>query len=294
MTPRTEDQEERTLTDSLLGPLANLRIMVVNDDGIDAPGLALLTRAARTYCPDVWVVAPATNQSAKSRSMSFRSEVAVESLEPRTLAVHGTPVDCALVGLNGLIPGRRPDLVLSGVNSGGNLADDVGFSGTVGACLESAQEGVPAIAFSQLRAGPKLVKPNPVDWTCAEALCASLLPGLVAAISEPRTVLNVNFPAVSSPQALKGLIVTHCGWRDAPTLVEERPRAGDRRIFMIAPLRDNVANESECDLGRAEDGCVTVTPVTLDATDHGGLPATREALRHIEVDRCWQQGEGAS
>ena len=262
--------------------------MVVNDDGIDAPGLDLLARAARSHTDDVWVVAPATNQSAKSRSMSFRAEVEVQSLGPRTLAVHGTPVDCTLVGLNGLIPGRRPDLVLSGVNSGGNLADDVGFSGTVGACLESAQEGVPAIAFSQNRAGPKLVKPNPVDWSCSEALCAGLLPLLTAAINTPGTVLNVNFPAVSSPGQLQGLDVTHCGWRNAPTLVEERPRSGDRRVFMIAPLRDNVANEPQCDLGRTGAGYVTVTPIVLDATDHTRLPEVRDGLDAIDLASVWQ------
>ena len=121
-----------------------------------------------------------------------------------------------------------------------------------------------------------------------------MLPDLVSTITEPRTVLNVNFPAVTSPDELNGLTVTHCGWRDAPTLVEERPRSGGRRIFMIAPLRDNVANEPDCDLGRTEAGYVTVTPVLLDATDHNRLPATREALKHLDVSAAWQPGKTAS
>ena len=251
------------------------RIVVVNDDGIDAPGLSILERAARRCCEDVWVVAPAANQSGRGRALSWRRNVQVELRGERRFAVHGTPADCVLIALNGLLGAHGADLVLSGVNAGSNLANDIGSSGTVGACFEAAERGVPAIAFSQSHVGQS----GRNRWVCAEGLTAHLLPRLFDALRSPRRVLNVNFPALADGEAVAGLEVTHSGWREGPTSIEERPSTRGRRVFHIYTIREDKPNEPGCDLDLVRRGCVTVTPLGLDQTCHEDLAGMRACLR---------------
>ena len=253
------------------------RIVVVNDDGIEADGLSVLERAARECCDDVWVVAPAENQSGRGRALSWRQHVQVEPRGERRFAVHGTPADCVLVALNGLLGARGADLVLSGVNAGSNLANDIGSSGTVGACFEAAERGVPAIAFSQRHAG----RSGRNRWACAEHLTAKLLPDLFDALRSPRRVLNVNFPALAQGEAAAGLAVTHSGWRDGPCSIEERPPTRGRRVFHIYTIRDDQPNEPDCDLDLALRGYVTVTPLSLDQTRYEDLAGMRARLRDV-------------
>ena len=253
------------------------RIVVVNDDGIDAHGLSILERAARHCCEDVWVVAPAENQSGRGRALSWRQNVQVEPRGERRFAVHGTPADCVLIALNGLLGTRGVDLVVSGVNAGSNLANDIGSSGTVGACFEAAERGVPAIAFSQQHAGGN----DPDRWSCAEHLTARLLPCLDDALCSPRRVLNVNFPARANGQEVAGLEVTHSGWREGASSIEERPSARGRRVFHIYTIREDEPNEPDCDLDLALRGYVTVTPLSMDQTHYDDLDGMREHLRDV-------------
>ena len=250
------------------------RIVVVNDDGIDAHGLSILERAARHCCEDVWVVAPAENQSGRGRALSWRQNVQVEPRGERRFAVHGTPADCVLIALNGLLGAQGADLVLSGVNAGSNLANDIGSSGTVGACFEAAERGVPAIAFSQKHAG----RSDRNAWACAERLTAHLLPRLFDALCSPRRVLNVNFPALADGEAAAGVEVTHSGWREGPSSIEERPSNRGRRVFHIYTIREDAPNEPDCDLDLALRGYVTVTPLGLDQTRYEDLAAMRAHL----------------
>ena len=251
------------------------RIVVVNDDGIDAHGLSILEHAARSCCDDVWVVAPAENQSGRGRALSWRQNVQVEERGERRFAVHGTPADCVLVALNGLLGEPAVDLVVSGVNAGSNLANDIGCSGTVGACLEAAELGVPAIAFSQRHAG----RDERHLWVCAEGLTAHLLPHLFDALCSPRRVLNVNFPALADGEAVAGVEVTHSGWRVGPTSIEEGPPVRGRRVFHIYTIREDEPNEADCDLDLVRRGYVTVTPLGLDQTRHEDLADMRARLR---------------
>ena len=250
------------------------RIVVVNDDGIDAHGLSILERAARQCCEDVWVVAPAVNQSGRGRALSWRQNVQVESRGERRFAVHGTPADCVLIALNGLLGAPGADLVLSGVNAGSNLANDIGSSGTVGACFEAAELGVPAIAFSQRQAGRR----DPNRWACAERLTAHLLPRLFDSLCLPRRVLNVNFPALADGEAVAGLEVAHSGLREGPVSIEERPSERGRRVFHVYTIREDEPNAPDCDLDRALRGYVTVTPLGLDQTRHEDLACMRARL----------------
>ena len=251
------------------------RIVVVNDDGIDAPGLSILERAARRCCEDVWVVAPAANQSGRGRALSWRQNVQVEPCGERRFAVHGTPADCVLIALNGLLGAKGADLVVSGVNAGSNLANDIGSSGTVGACFEAAERGVPAIAFSQRHAGRGELD----SWACAEGLTGHLLPRLFDALCSPRRVLNVNFPALAEGEVVAGLEMTHSGWREGPTSIEEMPPTRGRRVFHIFTIREDEPSEPDCDLDLARRGYVTVTPLGLDQTRYEDLAGMRERLR---------------
>ena len=246
-------------------------IVVVNDDGIDAPGLGILERAAREVCEHVWVVAPAVNQSGRGRALSWRQDVKVERRGDTRFAVHGTPADCVMIALNGLLDGRGVDLIVSGVNAGSNLANDIGSSGTVGACFEAAERGIPAIAFSQRHAEGGGSR----RWACAESLTGHLLPRLFDALSAPRRVLNVNFPALSNGEAPVGLAVTHSGWREGPISIEERAPERGRRVFHIYTIREDEPNQPDCDIDLALRGYVTVTPLSLDQTRHEDLAGMR-------------------
>ena len=250
------------------------RIVVVNDDGIDAHGLSILEHAARRCCDDVWVVAPAANQSGRGRALSWRQDVQVEARGEKRFAVHGTPADCVLIALSGLLDGRGVDLVLSGINAGSNLANDIGSSGTIGACFEAAERGVPAIAFSQRHAGGS----GSDRWACAERLTAQLLPHLFDALCAPRRVLNVNFPALANGEAAAGVQVTHSGWREGPMSIEEKPSHRGRRVFHVYTIREDEPNEPDCDLDLALRGHVTVTPLSLDQTRYEDLAAMRARL----------------
>ena len=254
--------------------LSNSRIVVVNDDGIEAHGFSILEQAARQHSDDVWVVAPESDQSGRARAMSYRKEVRVHARGEKRFAVEGTPADCVIVALNGLLTDKPVDLVVSGINDGENIADDVASSGTVGACLEAADQNLPGIAFSQ-----GWGQFEDTNWACSKALTAMLLPKLAAAISDPRMVLNVNFPALDDAGQVTGCRVVHTGWRIGPTTLKEHPCTAGRRIFYIESLREDRPNEPDCDLDLLSQNYVTVTPLTLDQTNYNALRTTGEHLK---------------
>lgn len=252
-----------------LPPLSQCRILICNDDGFDSEGIRILLEAARRLSDDVWLAAPASNQSARSRAYSIARDVTVQQLDERRFAVAGTPVDCAIVGLNGLIPGKRPDLVLSGVNEGTNLAEDIPASGTIGACLEAVDQGVPAIAFSQVGTYKASEEGS---WLAAESLLPDLLPKLAAQLGPDVPMLNVNFPQLRSADALKGVKVTASGRRKDPVHVQQKAGGTPgESIFYFDLLRDDVPRAPEGDIHFALDGYVTVTPLSWTLTNQQGL-----------------------
>src|SRR4029077_12779281 len=136
--------------------LKSARILVTNDDGINAPGLKVLEKIARQLSRDVFVVAPEVEQSGAGHSLTLRRPLQVRRVSARRFAIDGTPTDCVLLAVNQLIEGKRPDLVLSGVNRGSNLGEDVTYSGTIAAAMEATLLGIPSVAMSQMRDGQKL------------------------------------------------------------------------------------------------------------------------------------------
>ena len=253
----------RTYPVSLPISLHGARVLLVNDDGIDSAGLALLERAARGFTDDVWTIAPRENQSARGRAFTLRRPVGCRRLSERRFAIDGTPVDCIIVALNGLIPGRRPDLVLSGVNQGTNLGEDIPASGTVGACLEAAEQGVPAIAFSQVGV---YRNSDEAAWASAAHHLPGLLPKLVAALEHPEMVLNVNFPRLDATGGIAGLSEVPAGRRKGPVMVETHKGDGNGATFVYDDLRANDPVSPDCDIDRAYAGHITITPLKLDPT----------------------------
>ena len=246
-----------------------MRILLTNDDGIHADGLAALERIAARLSDDVWICAPEYEQSGASRALTLAEPIRVRTLSERRFATTGTPTDCVMLGINDLVPGKKPDLVLSGVNRGANLAEDVTYSGTVSAAMEGALAGVPSIALSQAYAKQGLGASVP--FGSSEAWAWRVLAELVAVKMERGTLINVNFPAIA-PDAVKGVRVCRQGFRDYGRLrIIERqdPRGFPYFWFGLASAVETPGHVT--DLESIADGYVTVTPLHLDLTHEASL-----------------------
>jgi 5'-nucleotidase len=245
--------------------LAAARILVTNDDGVMSPGIDLLARIARQLSPDVWVVAPEQEQSAASHSLTTRRPLRLIELEPRRYAVDGTPTDCVMLAVKHLLRERRPDLVLSGVNAGGNVGEDLTYSGTVAAAMEATLLSIPAVALSQHSADSL-----PVDWRVAERFVADILRRLTRAPWPEHTLVNVNFPA-GPPEEVAGVAVTSQGKRTTADNLVERIDPHGRPYIWIGPVRDNGVFEPGTDLAAIAARRVSVTPVYLDLTNRPAM-----------------------
>lgn len=245
---------------------SKLRILVTNDDGIHAPGISALERIARALTDDVWVVAPEVEQSATSHSLTLRRPVRLRRFTDRRYAVDGTPTDCVVVGVAKVCADKRPDLVLSGINHGQNLAEDIGYSGTVAAAMEGAILGIRSIAMSQVRSGE-----DPIDFATAEAYGPSVIRRVFDFEGWRRDFLiNVNFPAVP-PERMAGIEVCRQGRRDETIgIVEGRDPMGRAYLWIGDWGRDRPESE-EHDLGVVAQGKIAVTPLHLDLTHEPSL-----------------------
>jgi len=241
-----------------------LRILVSNDDGIHAPGLAVAEKIARTLSDDIWVVAPETEQSGASHSLTLSLPLRLRNAGPQRFAVSGTPTDCVMMAGIHIMKDHLPDLVLSGVNRGFNVADDVTYSGTVAAAMEGAVLGIPSIALSQAIGGRDETEEV---WSCAEKHGPPLVKRLVE-IGWPKDVLlNVNFPALP-PSKVTRISVAAQGQRDQSMLrVEERLDARGRTYFWIGFKRIFSDPEPGTDLRAMVDGQISVTPLHMNLTE---------------------------
>ena len=252
--------------------LAGARILISNDDGINATGLAVLERVARAISDDVWVVAPDAEQSGASHSLTLRRPLRVRKLEDRRYAVDGTPTDCVLFAVRNILIDHPPDLVLSGVNRGGNLGDDVTYSGTVAAAMEGALLGIRSIALSQQIDGPHKAR-----WGTAEALAPDVIRQAVTSSWPPDMLLNVNFPDIE-PGAVTGIDVVPQGKRKIGVQFEERRDPRGYPYYWIGPLRDEPEMGYETDLSAVRAGAIAVTPLHLDLTYREELERFRTAF----------------
>jgi len=250
-----------------------MRILLTNDDGVAARGLALLEEIARTLSDDVWLVAPADEQSGAGHSLTLSRPVRVRRLAERRFAVTGTPTDAVMMALGHLMKDSLPDLILSGINRGANLAEDVTYSGTVSAAMEGALAGVPSIALSQAYAQQGLGDSVPFD--AARGWAERVLKTLTEVPMESGTLVNVNFPPCAADR-VQGISVCRQGMRDygRADVVERRdPRGFAYYWFALGPAKETPAHDT--DLEAIADNRVSVTPLHLDMTHEQSLAGLR-------------------
>ncbi|MEQ9811779.1 MAG: 5'/3'-nucleotidase SurE [Azospirillaceae bacterium] len=250
----------------------NPRILLSNDDSIHSTGFEALERIANQLSDDVWVCAPETEQSAASHSLTIHRPLRLRQLSEKRFAVDGTPTDCVLLGVNHVMRDRRPDLVLSGINHGRNIAEDVTYSGTIAAAMEATLLGIPAIALSQ-----EIKEDGAPDWTNAEYLA----PGLIRRVCDTgwpdKVLINVNFPAVPDG-AVKGAKVVAHGNRKIGDALDERVDPRGRRYFWIGTSREDSSVVTDTDVDALAQGYISVTPIYLDLSHYPTIESLRDSF----------------
>ena len=238
------------------------RILVTNDDGIHAPGLKVLEEIAREISDHVWVIAPETEQSGSSHSLSLALPLRLREISERRYAVQGTPTDCVAMGVRHVIADQQVDLVLSGVNRGSNISDDVTYSGTIAAAMEGTLLGVPSIALSQAVGNTS----KSAKWSTARTHGPTVIRKLLQFRWPKDVLINVNFPDIGQ-EAIKGINVTRQGHQDISDLyIDQRIDARGIPYFWIG-LRGAYGDPSEdSDLVAIRNGYISVTPLHLDLT----------------------------
>lgn len=247
-----------------------MRILLTNDDGIRARGLKLLETIARRLSDDIWIVAPADEQSGTGHSLTLTRPVRLRQHDERRFSVSGTPTDAVMLALAHVMKDHRPDIILSGINRGANLAEDVTYSGTVSAAMEGALAGVRSIALSQAYSREGMG--DTVPFAAAEAWAERVLAPLVERQCDPSILLNVNFPALK-PEEVKGVRVCRQGLRDYGRLriiQRKDPRGYDYYWFGLGPIISTPSHST--DLEAIADGYVSVTPLHMDLTHDASLP----------------------
>ena len=252
-----------------------MRILLTNDDGIDSPGLHALREIALQLSDDVWVVAPETNQSGASHSLSLHEPLRMRKIDERAFAVRGTPTDSVIMGVRHLLKDKTPDLVLSGINRGANMAEDVTYSGTIAGAFEGTTLGIRSIALSQAFGfgGGKSIR-----WETALAHAPGLLRTLLAVDWGPSALININFPD-REPDEVTGTLVTVQGRRDPGLLnIDERLDTWGNPYYWLAFERRRSMAKEGTDLAAIYAGYISVTPLFLDLTHKGMLEPLRSAL----------------
>lgn len=245
-----------------------MRILLTNDDGINAPGLYVLEKIAAQLSDDIWICAPSEEQSGAGHSLTLTRPVRMREHAPKRFSVTGTPTDSVTMGLRKALPGP-PDLILSGVNRGANLGDDVTYSGTVSAAMEGALAGIRSIALSQVYAGEGLG--NNVSFSAAEEWGAKVLKPLLDAPFAPRTLINVNFPPLAGAD-VKSIRVVRQGFHDYArgSVVEGMdPRGFPYFWFGLHGIEHTLGHNT--DLEAIAEGYIAVTPLQLDLTHDASL-----------------------
>jgi 5'-nucleotidase len=255
-----------------------MRILITNDDGARAEGIQLLEEIARSLTDDVWVVVPEFDQSGVSHAISLHEPLRVHRADERRFFVNGTPADCVVLGVEHLMD-RKPDLILSGVNRGGNMADSIAYSGTVGAAMTGLTVRVPSIALSQFFQG------TTIHWETARAYARPLIERLLT-VDWPRPVApNVNFPACP-PEEVSGTVICHAGHGFIDGVrVEERVdvRGGSYHWLQFRRASDGV-DDPDCDLSQLLDNKITITPLRPDRHAEGDFSALQERFgAHLAV-----------
>ncbi len=234
------------------------RILISNDDGIDAIGIDILRNIATGLSDDVWVIAPTQNRSGASRSLTLRQDVVITKTGPQSYQCSGTPSDCIIFGMAKILD-RPPDLVLTGINHGMNVADDILYSGTVAGAMEAALLGVPAIALSQRNGREDLA-----DYAASRLYGDKVIRQILSMGIAPRSIMNVNFPK-TDPAAIKGIKPAHLDRHKLGDVVIESSSANHYRL---GPIHSDKKTGVGSDRAVLDDGWISLTPLSMDVTAH--------------------------
>ncbi|NKD76483.1 5'/3'-nucleotidase SurE [Haematospirillum sp. H1815] len=245
--------------------LCGKRILVSNDDGIHGPGLQVLIRIARSLSDDVWVVVPDQEQSGSAHSLTLHHPLRIQSVSTNVWTVNGTPTDCVLLAVNHLMKDRMPDLVLSGVNRGANLGEDVTYSGTVAAAMEGTLLGIPSIALSQV-----FKDQGNIHWATAEAFGPGIIGRLMTKGWPKNVLMNVNFPD-ASPSGVTGVEAVRQGIHKLGDDLVERLDPRGRPYVWIGAQRPVDQPVPGTDVEAISRGAITVSPLCVDFTDYHTL-----------------------
>jgi 5'-nucleotidase len=252
-----------------------MRILLTNDDGVAAPGLKVLEALARKFSDDVWIVAPADENSGAGHSLTLSKPVRVREHGPKHYSVAGTPTDSVMMAVGVIMKDHKPDLILSGINRGANLGDDVTYSGTVSAAMEGTLAGIRSIALSQVYS--KEGMGDTVPFAAAEEWGERVIAPLLTMNFAPRTLVNINFPALE-PSEVKGIRSVRQGFHDygrGSIVKGTDPRGYDYYWFGLHGIEQTPGHDS--DLEAIEEGFISVTPLQLDLTHHQSLAM----LQHV-------------
>ncbi|MCR9185865.1 MAG: 5'/3'-nucleotidase SurE [Halieaceae bacterium] len=247
--------------------LANHRVLIVNDDGIHAPGIRLLEKAVREHCDDVWVVAPDEEKSGASHSVSMHVPIRLRQLDDRHIAIKGSPTDCVLMALREIMQ-ELPTLVLAGINRGGNLADEIHYSGTIAVAMEAALMGIPSIALSQV-----FERGADVPWDTSERYIVPVVEQILERGIAAGSFVNINFPPVT-PDAVSGVQVVSMG-RRPPGAFKTEGRVDNRQIpYYWVHLEPDAGGDADgTDLRAMADGAISVCPLQVDMTNRAMFAA---------------------
>ncbi len=241
-------------------------ILASNDDGIHSEGLTALVRALAPH-GRVVVVAPDREQSAVSHALTLHRPLRIDQVGPDRYSIDGTPTDCVNLGINGILR-ERPTLVVSGINKGANLGDDVTYSGTVSAAMEGTLLGVPSIAMSQIGRGP-------YDFAIAAAFAAELVERVLVAPLPPDTLLNVNVPQFPDGERPNGVALTRMGKRRYGDAIIEKVDPRGRKYYWIGGEELSFIEAEGTDFHAVSRGAISVTPIHLDLTNYASFDALR-------------------
>ena len=265
--------------------LKNSRILITNDDGYSADGIKILYEIAKSYTSDVWIVAPEYEKSGASHALTFIKDLTLKKQDENIYSVNGTPSDCVVIALENVLQDKRPDILLSGINSGVNVAEDVTYSGTIAAAMEGVIRRVPSIAISQ---NYDLGKKNEISWDVSKAFLDKVLDSVSATGWDFNSLLNVNFPQCNVNE-VNGIEVTSQGNRETDDLVLWKKennlfRIGlQRRLGESSKPKNNIFNKPidgvMTDVVALTSNKISITPLHLDLTHAASIEILRKSLK---------------
>ncbi len=261
-----------------------MRILVCNDDGIDSFGLKILTDIAKEISSDFWVAAPSAEQSGKSHAISIANPVKFFQVDTNRISVGGTPADCVIVAMSEFFKNKKPDLILSGINIGSNLAEDIRYSGTIGAAMEGAFHGIKSVAFSQEIIDYSATAS--MNWATARNQGSKILNKILSLyndLDDEQTIFSVNFPEMEPGKEARGIrVVPHGVSSSRNRITKENNEDNGSRCWVTADLKKkNISKQIEySDIDAINDGFISITPIMLQSTSFKTLNKIKDKMEN--------------